>query len=436
MRRLQPMTTMEKVKMKAKIARVFTPSAPIDNASLFAGRKLQLTKLINAASQRGQHAALFGERGVGKTSLANVLSDFLKPFGTFLITSTNCEANTNFKTIWTNVFNELTVIKSEVGMGFSPPTHTERSSLSKQLSDDPSPEEIRHLLKQLGKSSIVIIDELDQIKDDETTSRLANTIKTLSDHSTDATLILVGVSDSLDNLIAEHRSIERALVQIPMPRMSPDELMEIIKKGFPELQMTIDPIAARRISNLSHGLPHYTHSLALYAAQAAVDRDSMAVNQDDVVEAIKSAIDNAQQSIRKSYHDATSSPRGNLYSEVLLSCALAETDELGYFPAANVRKPMSEIKRRPYDIPAFSQHLNDFCESTRGAVLQKTGYPRRYRFRFVNPLMEPFVVMKGISSGLINADTLDSDSAGKPIIPAASIETLPLFSQDESSLEK
>jgi predicted AAA+ superfamily ATPase len=52
---------------------VFTPSATIDNQALFAGRVNQLNRIIGAVSQRGQHAILFGERGVGKTSLANVL---------------------------------------------------------------------------------------------------------------------------------------------------------------------------------------------------------------------------------------------------------------------------------------------------------------------------------------------------------------------------
>jgi Cdc6-like AAA superfamily ATPase len=426
------MTTNEKIAMKAKIAATFTPSAPIDDKALFAGRQPQLTKLINAALQRGQHAALFGERGVGKTSLANVLHDFLTPISEFIIASTNCEANANFKTIWTNVLSQFAFTTTEVGMGYSPPTHTEESSFTALLSDNPTPEEIRQLLERLEQPAIVIIDELDRIKNHKTTSQLADTIKTLSDHSTDVTLLLVGVADSLDSLIAEHQSIERALIQIQMPRMSPDELMEIIDKGLKGVGMTIEPEAAKRISNLSHGLPHYTHSLALYAAQASVDRDSMSINQENVVEAIKAAIENAQQSIRKSYHDATSSPRGNLYSEVLLSCALAETDELGYFPAVNVRAPMSKIMGKPYDVPAFSRHLNDFCESDRGAILQRSGYPKRYRFRFQNPLMEPFVVMKGISSGLVGSEILDSK---EPVIHPASNETPPPFEQSDFSLQ-
>jgi len=421
------MTNEEKMVMKAKIAMVFTPSAPIDNKALFAGRKPQLTKLINAALQRGQHAILFGERGVGKTSLGNVLHDFLTPVSEFLIASTNCDAGSDFKTIWNNILNQLTVTESETGMGYEPPVRSEEIPLSRYLSDKPSPEEIRQQLEKLAQPAIIIIDELDRIKDRETTAHLADTVKTFSDHSTDVTLILIGVADSLDSLIAEHESIERALIQIQMPRMSPSELMEIIDNGLKQLKMSIELEAKRRISNLSHGLPHYTHLLALYAAQAAVDRDSLEINQADIVTALNEAIENAQQSIRKSYIEATSSPRGNLYTEVLLSCALAETDEMGYFPAVNVRAPMSKIMGKPYDVPAFSRHLNDFCEKDRSAILQRTGFPKRYRFRFGNPLMEPYVVMKGIVSGRIGPEILES---GEPVIHASD-ETPSLFDQSE-----
>jgi hypothetical protein len=117
-------------------------------------------------------------------------------------------------------------------------------------------------------------------------------------------------------------------------------------------------------------------------------------------------VEQAQQSIVSGYVQATTSRRGNLYSQVLTACALAEKDALGYFASSDVRDPMSGIMGKHYDIPAFSQHLNDFCENDRGPILEKSGYPRRYRFRFCNPLMEPYVIMSGISKGLITKDIL------------------------------
>jgi predicted ATP-dependent serine protease len=55
---------------------LFTASAPIDNQASFAGRVNQLNRIIGAVSQHGQQAVLFGERGVGKTSLMIELDQF------------------------------------------------------------------------------------------------------------------------------------------------------------------------------------------------------------------------------------------------------------------------------------------------------------------------------------------------------------------------
>jgi hypothetical protein len=111
--------------------------------------------------------------------------------------------------------------------------------------------------------------------------------------------------------------------------------------------------------------------------------------------------------ILSAYHKATSSSQKEiLYARVLLACALAYTDDLGYFSAVDIRKPMSLIMSKRYDIPAFSRHLNDFCEDIRGPVLQKAGSARRFRFRFINPLMQPFVIIHGLAKGLLSDDVL------------------------------
>lgn len=421
------MNEQEKLTLKFQIGRVFTPGAPIDDKTIFAGRKKQVQAVLNTISQRGSHVALFGERGVGKTSLANMIRDFMSHQQDFIVVSTNCETTSTFKSIWHHVFNEGVIRTIETGMGFNPPTHELDSSMASMLSKDPSPEEVRQLLSRLGKSSVIVLDEIDRVREKKTKTRLADTIKTLSDHSVDTTIIVVGVADSMDDLMAEHRSIERALVQIHMPRMTPQELIEIVVNGLKKLSMSIDQDGLHRISSLSHGLPHYTHLLALHSAQSAVERDSTNITLADVSAAINLAIDHAQQSIIHSYQEAISSSRGNLYTQVLLACALAKTDEWGFFPAVNIREPLSKIMGKEYDIPAFAQHLKDFSSEKRGGILKRTGYPRRYRFRFENPLMEPYVVMKGIKSALIDAASLDSDS--KISQPDSSNGTLPLALQ-------
>jgi len=92
-----------------QITNAFTPDTPIDSKELFAGRKSQVEKLISTISQKGAHAVLFGERGVGKTSLANSISDFLVFAGIFnsLRARVNCANGMSFEEIWRHIFKQF-----------------------------------------------------------------------------------------------------------------------------------------------------------------------------------------------------------------------------------------------------------------------------------------------------------------------------------------
>ena len=168
--------------------------------------------------------------------------------------------------------------------------------------------------------------------------------------------------------------------------MSAQEIKEIVSNGLANLGMTIDPEALERVTLLSQGLPHYTHLLARDAARGALASDSMNITLPVVDGAIAKALEDAQQSILTAYHKATTSPRKNhLFGDVLLACALARTDDLGFFAAQDLRAPMKDVTGKRYEIPSYAQHLNEFCDVKRGSILTKTGAKRRYRFRLSIP---------------------------------------------------
>ncbi len=393
------------------IAQAFSPSAPVNERDLFAGRTEQVRDLLTAVEQRGQHAVVFGERGVGKTSLANIAATVFAPFA--ITVKVNCDGSDTFSSLWGKVRQSIVVQRQVPVPGFGQRVSIENMPMP--IPDNPTPEDIRHVFSVLPKPAVIFIDEADRIQDSDTMRLLADTIKTLSDNSVATTIVVVGVADSVDVLISQHLSIERALVQIRMPRMSSEEVREILDKGMalinqraPDYPLTMEANAADRIVLLSEGLPHYTHLLSLFACQSAVDRSGHSVDLADIDAAVQKAIDKAQQTILTAYHRATSSPRkDNLYRQALLSCALAETDDLGYFAAADVRTPMSLIMGKKYEIPAFSRHLNEFCEASRGSILQRIGSKRRFRFRFQNPLMQPFIVMHGLAHGIVTERTVE-----------------------------
>ena len=109
--------------------------------------------------------------------------------------------------------------------------------------------------------------------------------------------------------------------------------------------------------------------------------------------------------IQNAYSKATISTKKNaLYKQVLLACALADTDEFGYFAPSDIRA-LEMVLQREYGVEAFARHLHAFCDLDRGPVLKKADLVNRPRFRFDNPLMQPFVLMKGLDEKMIS----DSD---------------------------
>jgi Cdc6-like AAA superfamily ATPase len=407
MRALEPNVAAD---LAIEAGRVFTPASPVDEKSMFSGRTEQIRKVVDAVNQKGQHVVIFGERGVGKTSLSNVLSSFLlRPQSPVISPRVNCDATDTFGSLCLKIFREIELSQTIRARGFSPGVTQTPVNAVALLGGDFSPDGIRRALTVLSHHTIpiIIIDEFDRVATCVRTA-IADTIKTLSDHAVRTTLVLVGVAENVEQLVHEHRSIERALVQIPMPRMSPDEIEQIFRTGLSRLSMSIEKAGLKRITVLSQGLPHYAHLLGLYASRVALDARSSEILLGDVHLAVNRALDGAQQSIRASYHLALRSPRkDNLFAEVLLSCALAQTDALGEFAAQDVRSPMQAITGKDYGISSFAQHLNEFADVKRGTILRKSGTKRRFRYKFTNPLMQPFVIMRGVSVGRLTDVILD-----------------------------
>lgn len=393
----------------AKTGDVFSPSAPIDRRELFAGRLNEITALSSAVTTKGQHAVLYGERGVGKTSLVSILG-FLQFYKEPLVTvRTNCGSGDSLSTLWRRAFEQVRYEVSRPQIGFGNNTISELQSLGSSLTGVLSPDDVVDVLRRLDSRIIFIFDEFDQLIDRGVARGFAELIKTLSDFACKAKVVIVGVGDTIDRLIESHASIERAIRQVKMPRMQASELEQIIDTGLNELGMTCDKEARDRIVRLSQGLPHYVHLIGLYSARQAITHGRKRIGMDAVARGIPDSLGHASRSLLDAYTKAVSSAQeGSLYESVLLACAFAKTDGLGCFSPASVRGPLREITGNTLiETSAFASHLTKLRSPERGPVLARVGEMRRYRYRFINPLLQPYVIMHGISANRIRADVID-----------------------------
>lgn len=405
-----PMSQSEHDELIFNLGQKFRPAQPINREDLFLGRRFQTLEVLDAINQNGQHVVLHGERGVGKTSLANMITYKLRCGGKFVMTPhVNCGSESTIDELWMAVFADMRFRAERANVSLPRSFLSAIQDIESGIRATITLEMLRDIFEKTAERmmNVVIFDEFDALRNDQTRQQMAETIKSFSDRTVPATIVLIGVAENIETLIADHRSIDRCLVQVRMPRMSRGEIEGIVSDSLRDLQMSVEDSPLQEISRIAKGLPHYAHLLGLHAGRRAVDRGLQQIRQDCMSEAIGSAISRAQVQIQNAYIKATTSTKKNaLYKEVLLACALAETDPFGYFAPSDVKSPLERVLKRPYAIAAFARHLNTFCDADHGPALIKADIPNRPRFRFENALMEPFALMRGLNDGLITEDDL------------------------------
>lgn len=388
-----------------RLSKSFTPHRPIDVPESFSGRRNLLYKANDAANTSGLHIILFGDRGTGKTSIARVLARTVqepeRPDGRRAIL-VSCTSSDDYVSIWRKVLREIQVAERQLGfMQHAVAEIVGRLDVDESFKD---PNDIRLFVQSLPNPSLIVMDEFDRVPSNSDARRLmADTIKLFSDTDVRSTLMIVGVAESISELITEHQSIARNIAQIVVEPMTVDELSEIIQKGFKRAELDYEEDIDARIAHLSQGYPHYAHLLGLWAGRRAIEDGRSIVTRDDLTRAIPDSLANATGAVRQEYEQAVASSRAStLYKDVLLACALANKDSLGRFSTVDVRQPLRTITGQNYDIGAYQSHLAKFCEPERGPIFKKTGRRRSYRWQFVNPQLIPYVLLEGIKVGRVD----------------------------------
>ena len=122
-------------------SKVFTPAAPVDEQKLFSGRIEQLRQVVDVVNQKGQHAIIFGERGVGKTSLANIIVKSIKG-NNILAIRKNCDSADDYSSLWKKIASDIVLTKEVQQAGFTAKQSFEHTALCEQFEEKISPDSV------------------------------------------------------------------------------------------------------------------------------------------------------------------------------------------------------------------------------------------------------------------------------------------------------
>ena len=115
--------------------------------------------------------------------------------------------------------------------------------------------------------------------------------------------------------------------------------------------------------------------------------------------ALEVGLSKLDRSLSRAYERATYSPRKTRLKEVLLACAISKLGDGGDFSPSDVRVPYSRIIHEEVSIDRFNPQLTTLA--TTRDILVREGEERRWRYRFRDPLMEPYVLLDGLRTGAI-----------------------------------
>ncbi len=250
----------------------FTPTMPRGFGPLFVGREAYLHRLMAAVRDERAHVVLYGDRGVGKTSLTNAFGELSRRAG-YLVLRRSCGISTTYDGLFRGVLD------GAAPRAVTPPAGGYRLPLE--------PDQVVDALAGYrGGRLIVVIDEYDRVEDERLRSHIAETIKSLSDRAAPVAFVIVGVSASLTDLLGRHPSIQRNVVGVHLAPMSDTEIRRVIDVGARAADIDFAPDVVLMIASLARGMPYYAHSLCLFATRAAATRESRVVTQADLHAAI------------------------------------------------------------------------------------------------------------------------------------------------------
>lgn len=285
--------------MRMKLRAAFTPSQPVVNRRMFAGRTGVLANMISAIEDQKLHLVIYGQRGIGKTSLMHMLTEAARE-ARYLVHYSSCGAASNFQETFRAAAGEIPLLFHS---GFGPTA--EEAEGGATLGDllpkgHFSPRQFGDLCAKLtGTRVLIILDEFDRCESADFRRDLAELIKILSDRSARVQLVIAGVAADIADLVEHIPSIRRNILALRVPLMTEEEARELVGTGERASGLTFDPTARDFVVRIAMGWPYIASLICHHAGLSAIDASRTTVLVDDVSAALEESLNELAGRIAK-----------------------------------------------------------------------------------------------------------------------------------------
>lgn len=377
---------------------VFTPGKlPIRPTNVYAARGDAETLFLKTLG-RAMIPVVFGEYGVGKTSMARYALREKDSAG--LLVNIESVADKSLNDVFARCLEKLgySVKTKRIG-GSSSSSSLEQSAqagvsaggwinalvASKRTRSSGSTEQTEEQFSVTSPTDsklieiceaagvVLLIDELHRATA-EFTVDLSKFIKSYGNANChNFRIVLLGTSSDASRLVSSDPGIDRLIQEVHLKSMTTSESEFVVKKGMADLAVAVDPPTIERVVRTSVGSPSILQYLSLEVAEAAFPRTPRTAVLSDVQDALKAFVETKEARLYKSYVAAVESVGELRYRKQVLR-AMAECED-EYITMEQVRTKVSEFLGREIPSTALSGPLRDLKEDRYGPVLSDVERP-------------------------------------------------------------
>lgn len=389
----------DRISFGKKVNEVVSPSHPVLLLEHLKGRDDQLKRIQQALFVTGRNIFIYGERGVGKSSLAaTAANQWCQNTGAYIDIS--CAPDTTvlsmIATVATQALHQSRIQKKKVqtsyGVGIykwfswnktSEQEYLDLKSEIKTLSD--GVETLKELASLFEESLVVVVDEVDRIKDEKEIEKFADFLKQIGDKRVDIKFIFTGIARTLDEILGSHRSAIRQLETIELAKLSWNARWDIAIEALKAFNIRIDEEIYIRIAMISDGYPYYVHLIIEKLLWVLFEKPTQVteVSWEDYGLAIEQAINTTSAELSRPYEKAINQ-RSNDYEEVVWSTMVAENNIGEYinrmyelYESIMVQKPDAP----KLDSTKFATRVRNLLKEEYGSILVKGLKTGQYMYR-------------------------------------------------------
>lgn len=408
---------LDKNSFVKRLNETVSPSRPIDSIEHLQGRHRELKELERALAIDGRHVFIYGDRGVGKSSLAATLAAQLQSADAIPV-SVSGSPTESFASVVTNIVTKLTGVSrthhrettkeltGQVGAGLSVGSKQAEKSIEREIQKEvlsiaAANELLAEAVKQYAEDTIVVIDEFDRIGDKTERNKFADLLKHIGDSRTPVRLIFTGIGGSLEELLGAHGSAIRQLHTKELERLSYDGRWDIARQAASAFDLELPRDIEIRIAAISDGYPYYVHLMMEKMLWRAFDEEELVTkfNTSLYVGGLEDAISSISAELRRPYelvlHQATRD-----YEPVLW--ATADGDELYstmHHYLGSYKSVMKQLNEEAMSDSAFRYRIKKLRDEKLGPILKKDPYLKR-NFMYVENMLRGYVRMQAEAHGI------------------------------------